>query len=71
MGKVFGAVFTIIGGLVTLFVTFLYFNSSAYLPYNPEAERYYFMETGYVLPGLGGLFLLIAGIVFLKVSDHR
>lgn len=68
MSKVIGAIFTVIGLLVSLFVTFLFLNSSAYLSYNEG--KITMLETGYILPAIAGGFLLIVGLIFLLASKE-
>lgn len=68
MAKVIGAIFTIVGLLVSIFVLFLFLNSSAFHEYN--AGRTDLLETGHIIPGLIGMFLLIVGLVFIFASKE-
>ena len=68
MGKVLGAIFTVAGSFITLFLTFVYLNTSAYLNYNTEKST--LQEVGLTLPILLGLTLLVVGITFLKFDKE-
>ena len=71
MAKVLGAIFTIFGLLGSVAVLFLYWNTSAYLPYNPADEgTVHFGDTGLMLPALLFGFLLIVGLVFWTQSNE-
>jgi hypothetical protein len=71
MAKVLGAIFTILGFLGSVFVLFLYWNTSAHLPYNPADEgTIHFGDTGLMLPALMFGFLLIVGLVFWTQSNE-
>lgn len=70
MSKVLGTILTILGGLSSLFVFFLYLNSSAILQYNPADKNLGLLDVGLVLPAIFAGLILIAGIVILKTSSE-
>jgi hypothetical protein len=70
MAKVLGTIMTILGGLSSLFVLFLYMNSSAYLSYNPADKSSGLLDVGLALPAVFAGLILFAGIVILKTSSE-
>jgi hypothetical protein len=70
MAKVLGVILTIIGGLGMLGNIFVYFNSSAYLVYNPADAPKGLLDVGLMVPFVifGGM--LLAGISLLKFSTE-
>lgn len=70
MAKVLGAILTIIGGLASLGVFFLYLNSSAVLPYNPADGTKGILDVGLALPFILFGLILLAGILMLKFSSE-
>lgn len=68
MAKVLGTVLTIFGVFSSLFVLFLYLNSSAVLPYNPADKTPGLLDLGLALPSVFAGLLLLAGVVILKAS---
>ena len=71
MAKVLGAIMMIVSGFATLVCIYLYWNSTAYLPYHPldeeskqiGASKVSLVDTGILLPIVVALFFLIAGMV--------
>lgn len=70
MSKVLGTILTILGGLSSLFVFFLYLNSSAILQYNPADKNSGLLDVGLALPAVFAALILTAGIVILKTSSE-
>jgi len=70
MAKVLGTIMTILGGLSSLFVLFLYMNSSAYLSYHPDDKSMGLLDVGLALPAVFATLILVAGIVILKTSSE-
>ncbi|NNC94356.1 MAG: hypothetical protein HKN92_02260 [Chitinophagales bacterium] len=68
MSKVIGGILTVVGLLMNIFLIFLFLNSSAYLEYNQD--KITLLETGYIIPWLIALFLLIVGLVFIFASKE-
>lgn len=71
MAKVLGAIMMIVSGFATLICVYLYWNSTAHLPYHPideesnqiGASKMSLVDTGMLLPIIVALFFLIAGMV--------
>lgn len=70
MAKVLGVILTILGGLASLGVFFLYMNSSAFLQYNPADAKQGLLDVGLMLPAVLFGLMLVAGIVILKTSTE-
>jgi hypothetical protein len=70
MAKVLGTIMTILGTLSSLFVLFLYMNSSAYLSYHPDDKSLGLLDVGLALPAVFASLLLIGGIVILRASSE-
>jgi hypothetical protein len=68
MAKVLGTILTIFGGFSSLFVLFLYLNSSAVLPYNPADKPPGLLDLGLALPAVFAVLILVAGVTILKTS---
>ena len=58
MSKVIAGIFTIVGGLLTLYFTFIMQNSSYNLEYNDPKLHMSMFQTGQMIPLVLGLFLL-------------
>lgn len=68
MSKVIGGVFALLGTLITIYTSFLYMNSSAYLPYNTKPVS--MLDTGLVMPAFFAVLLLSIGFTFLFVAKE-
>ena len=68
MAKVLGTVLTIFGVFSSVFVLFLYLNSSAVLPYHPDDKALGLLDLGLALPAVFAGILLISGVSILKAS---
>lgn len=68
MAKVLGTILTIFGVFSSIFILFLYLNSSAVLPYNPADKSLGLLDLGLALPAVFAALLLIAGVSILKAS---
>ncbi len=68
MSKVIGGVFTLLGTLLSIYVSFLYMNTSSYLDYN--AKKLSMLDTGLVMPAFAAFMLLSIGLTFLLVSKE-
>ena len=69
MSKVLGAILTVLGFLVFLFIVFLVLNTSASLTYNTDKQS--LVESGYLIPGILSLMSLVAGLVLLFASSKE
>lgn len=59
-----------VGTLLSIWIAFLWANSSNFLEYNdPTAYRTY-LETGLAIPTLIAVFLLTVGLTFMFVSKE-
>lgn len=70
MSKVMGIIMTLLGFFISLYTYFLYRNSSAFLPYNPEDKPTHLSDFGLVLPLVLGLSMFAAGVTFLVVAKE-
>ena len=68
MSKVIAGIFTIVGGLLTLYFTFVLQNSSYNLEYNDPKLHMSMFQTGQMVPLVLGLFLLTIGLIFFFVA---
>lgn len=68
MSKVIAGIFTIVGGLLTLYFTFVMANSSYNLEYNDPKLHMSMFQTGQMIPLVLGIFLLTIGLVFFFVA---
>lgn len=65
--NVLGAIFIVVSVIISLFNTFVYLNSSAYLNYNAPAKS--MAEVGVLFPYLLALVLFIFGVLFAKDKE--
>jgi hypothetical protein len=70
MSKVLGVILTILGGMSSLFVFFLYLNTSAVFQYNPADKQLGLLDVGLALPAVFAGLILLAGVVILKTSHE-
>lgn len=68
MSKVIAGIFTIVGGLLTLYYTFVLQNSSYNHEYNDPKLHMSMYQTGHMVPLVLGIFLLSIGLVFFFVA---
>ena len=68
MSKVIAGIFTIVGGLLTLYYTFVLQNSSYNHEYNDPKLHMSMFQTGHMVPLVLGIFLLTIGLVFFFVA---
>ena len=70
MSKVIAGIFTIVGGLMTLYFSFVLANTSWALNYNDPKLHQSLFQTGQLIPFMVGLFLLTIGMVFFFVAKE-
>lgn len=68
MSKVIAGICTIVGGLLTLYFTFVLQNSSYNLEYNDPKLHMSMFQTGQMVPLVLGIFLLTIGLTFFFVA---
>ena len=68
MSKVIAGISTIVGGLLTIYFTFVIANSSYNLDYNDPKLHQSLFQTGDMVPLLVGILLLTVGMVFFFVA---
>jgi len=68
MSKVIAGIFTIVGGLLTLYYAFVLQNSSYNLEYNDPKLHMSMFQTGHMIPLVTGIFLLTVGLIFFFVA---
>lgn len=68
MSKVIAGIFTIVGGLLTLYYTFVFANSSYNFEYNDPKLHQSMFQTGHMVPLVLGIFLLTVGLTFFFVA---
>lgn len=68
MSKVIAGIFTIVGGLLTLYYTFVMGNSSYHLEYNDPKLHQSMFQTGHMVPLVLGIILLTVGLIFFFVA---
>ncbi|MFM2305956.1 MAG: hypothetical protein RLZZ367_625 [Bacteroidota bacterium] len=68
MSKVIAGICTIVGGLLTLYFTFVLQNSSYNLDYNDPKLHMSMFQTGQMVPLVLGIFLLTVGLTFFFVA---
>jgi len=64
MSKVIAGIFTIVGGLLTLYYSFVMANSSWALEYNDPKLHQSMFQTGNMIPLVLGILLLTIGLIF-------
>ena len=70
MSKVIAGICTIVGGLLTLYFTFVLQNSSYNLDYNDPKLHMSMFQTGHMVPLVLGIFLLTVGLTFFFVAKE-
>lgn len=70
MSKVIAGIFTLVGGLGTLYFSFVLHNTSYYLNYNDPKLHLSLYQTGYMPQFMGFLLMLIIGLVFFFVAKE-
>jgi uncharacterized membrane protein HdeD (DUF308 family) len=70
MSKVIAGIFTIVGGLLTLYYLFILENSSYKLNYNDPKLHMSLFQTGDFPQLMIGIFLLIIGLIFFFVAKE-
>ncbi len=70
MSKVIAGIFTIVGGLLTLYFTFVMQNSSYNQEYNDPKLHMSLYQTGNFIPLVLGIVLLTVGLVFFFVAKE-
>ena len=68
MSKVIAGIFTIVGGLLTLYFSFVMQNSSYNLEYNDPKLHMSMYQTGELIPLVTGILLLTVGLIFFFVA---
>ena len=68
MSKVIAGIFTIVGGLLTLYFSFVMANTSWALEYNDPKLHQSMFQTGHLVPLVLGVFLLTIGLTFFFVA---
>ena len=68
MSKVIAGIFTIVGGLLTLYFSFVMANTSWALDYNDPKLHQSMFQTGHLVPLVLGVFLLTIGLTFFFVA---
>lgn len=70
MSKVIAGIFTLIGGLLTLYFTFVMANTSYALDYNDPKLHMSMYQTGKMIPLVLGIVMLIIGLTFFFVAKE-
>jgi hypothetical protein len=70
MSKVIAGIFTIVGGLLTLYYLFILENSSYKLNYNDPKLHMSLFQTGDFPQLMIGIFLLTIGLIFFFVAKE-
>lgn len=70
MSKVIAGICTIVGGLLTLYFTFVLQNSSYNLEYNDPKLHMSMNQTGHMVPLVLGILLLTIGLTFFFVAKE-
>jgi hypothetical protein len=68
MSKVIAGIFTIVGGLLTFYYTFVMANSSYNLEYNDPKLHQSMFQTGHMIPLMVGVLMLSVGLIFFFVA---
>ena len=68
MSKVIAGIFTIVGGLLTFYFSFVMQNSSYNNEYNDPKLHMSLFQTGNFIPLVIGILLLTIGLVFFFVA---
>jgi hypothetical protein len=70
MSKVIAGIFTIVGGLMTIYYSFVLANSSYNMEYNDPKLQQSMFQTGHMIPLVLGIFLLIIGLSFFFLAKE-
>ena len=70
MSKVIAGIFTIVGGLITLYFTFVMQNSSYNHEYNDPKLHMSMYQTGELIPLVIGILLLTVGLMFFFLAKE-
>ncbi len=70
MSKIIGGIFTVTGTFLSIWLAFLWANSSNFLEYNDPAKYQTYLQTGLAIPTLLAIFLLTVGLTFMFVSKE-
>ena len=70
MSKVIAGICTIVGGLMTLYYTFVMQNSSYNLEYNDPKLHMSLNQTGHLIPLVTGVLLLTVGLSFFFLAKE-
>ena len=70
MSKVIAGIFTIVGGLMTIYFSFVMANSSYALDYNDPKLHMSMYQTGSMVPLVLGIILLTIGMIFFFVAKE-
>lgn len=68
MSKVIAGIFTLIGGLLTMYYTFIMANTSYSLDYNDPKLHQSMFQTGHMVPLVIGIIMLTIGLTFFFVA---
>ena len=70
MSKVIAGIFTLIGGLGTLYFSFVLHNTSYYLNYNDPKLHMSLFQTGYMPQFMACILMLTIGLIFFFVAKE-
>lgn len=70
MSKVIAGICTIVGGLVTLYFSFVMWNSSWSMEYNDPKLQQSMFQTGHMVPLMTGILMLTVGLIFFFVAKE-
>jgi hypothetical protein len=70
MSKIIGGIFTVVGTFLSIWLAFLWGNSSNFLEYNDPAKYQTYLETGLAMPTLVAVVLLSVGLTFMFVAKE-
>ena len=70
MSKVIAGIFTIVGGLLTFYYTYVMANSSYALEYNDPKLHKSMFQTGHMIPLVIGIMMLTVGLIFFFVAKE-
>lgn len=68
MSKVIAGIFTLVGGLLTIYYSFVMANSSWAHEYNDPKLHQSMFQTGHLIPLVVGILLLTIGLTFFFVA---
>ncbi len=70
MSKVIAGIATIVGGLLTIYFSFVMANTSWALDYNDPKLKQSMFQTGHLMPLVIGIILLTIGLTFFFVAKE-